>query len=272
MIRGVLATAGALWRRRTFPYRFEDASDRRLGDSHAAYERRDVAELVAWKTERLLEGLQESEAVLDRQTAQNLLVLHRCSNGRPLDVLEIGGACGATYFRLSHLAPETIRSWRIVETSTMVDSAAARFSDHRLRFGTSVDVLEADGWEPSLVWAQGVLQFTASPLRLLSQLAASKAEWLYVTHTLTNGSTRTLHARYRGRLTDHGPGPAPAGLPTATTVAPVTIPPFESLLGSVEGRETVWIFKEGDDWPVDVVPAGIDWIGERGFLARQELP
>ena len=58
-------------------------------------------------------------AITTRQTAQNMFVLSYVFAQRAINVLEVGGACGASYFETQVMLPGRISHWSIVETPAM---------------------------------------------------------------------------------------------------------------------------------------------------------
>ena len=145
--------------------------DAALGDSHG-YEDPGVVQAVTRKTDAYRGGLLglNEKRVDKRQTTQNMFVLSYLYHDRPIDVLEIGGACGASYFELSHLLPGKIRNWHVVETPAMVASAKRLFENDRLAFYTNMDEAASKLDRPDLLIAQGVIQYTKDPLKTLNAI------------------------------------------------------------------------------------------------------
>ena len=92
--------------------------------------------LVSAKTRLLRQRLTSdpSKTVTDRYALQAAFVVAFIRSAKPLNVIEIGGACGALYFELNHLLPSSIGSWHIVETSPMAEVGRKLFEDDKLTF------------------------------------------------------------------------------------------------------------------------------------------
>ena len=175
-----------LWRLRPArSMKVYDSYDDALVDSHT-YEDPGVIQVVSSKTEAyrnaLLAG--KDKTVNNRQTVQNMFVLSYVWHDRPLDVLEIGGACGASYFELNHLLPGRIKSWHVVETPAMAAAGRKLFQDDRLTFHDDLDTAVAQLESLDLLIAQGVLQYMRDPLQTLEALLKLGFAYVYITRTV----------------------------------------------------------------------------------------
>ena len=74
-------------------------------------------------------------------------------------MLEVGGACGALYFEMTHFLKGKIRAWHVVETRAMAQAARKLFQDDRLRFFDSLQEAIV-GYEPDLIIASFVSLFS----------------------------------------------------------------------------------------------------------------
>ena len=105
-----------------------ESFDQALSDSHT-YEDPGVIEIVSRKTAAFKKALSASslKRVDNHQIVQNMFVLSYTFRDRKLDILELGGACGASFFELNQLLPGRIRRWHIVETPSMAASGRESF-------------------------------------------------------------------------------------------------------------------------------------------------
>ena len=160
-----------------------DSYDSALAGSYT-YEDPGVIQIVSSKTEAyrnaLLAG--KDKTVNNCQTVQNMFVLSYVWHDRPLDVLEMGGACGASYFELSHLLPGRIKSWHVVETPAMAAAGRRLIRDSRLTFYDALDTAVAQLENLDLLIAQGVLQYLRDPLQTLEALLRLGFAYVYITH------------------------------------------------------------------------------------------
>lgn len=139
------------------PMKVYDTFDLAVADSHT-YEDPGVIDMVSRKTDAYRKALREQDrTVTDRQTVQNMFVLAYVCPDRRLDVLEVGGACGAMYFGLYHLLPDRINTWRVVETPAMAAAGRLLFPDDRLAFFSDMDTAVSNLTSRDLLMAQGVL-------------------------------------------------------------------------------------------------------------------
>ena len=117
-----------------------DSFESALRDSDS-YEDPRLIEVVARKTSHYRETLaaRVSRKITSRQTAQNVFVLSYVEPDRQLEILEVGGACGAGYFEMKHLVPERIARWSICETPAMAAAARRVSSEHGLSFHSDLE-------------------------------------------------------------------------------------------------------------------------------------
>ena len=239
------------------------------------YEAADIVELVARKTEIYREQLADGRVrtISNYQTLQNLFVLSYARPDQSLNVLELGGACGASYFELAHLLPHRIASWRIVETAAMAARARQAFQHPSLNFFDNLPEAIEKMESRDLLIAQGVLQYLPQPLDKFEELLALGFDYVYVsrTPTVTNNSASEAPVVFnsKSRLSEHGPGLMPAGF----TDRPITTTCTLFADGSFDGRipanyQQRFRFREGESQPMAIGSRTLE-IGTTGFLLEK---
>ena len=230
--------------------RVYDSYNHALADSHT-YEDPGVIQVVSTKTKAFRDALlvDKGKTVDNRQTVQNMFVLSYVWHDRPLDVLEIGGACGANYFELSHLLPGRIRSWHVVETPAMAAAGRGLVRDDRLTFYDALDTAVAQLENLDLLIAQGVLQYLMDPLQTLEALLKLGFTYAYVTRTVVGDSIQhPIITKQIVNLSAHGPGAFPKGFTDRKTSQPLTIVPFASIISRISVGHTIsYSFIEGEN-------------------------
>ena len=222
-----------------------DSFQHALADSHT-YEDSELVDLVARKTE--VWNKSQTNVVADRQTTQNLLVLSAIQPDRPLDLLEVGGACGATFLSLNHLLPGRIATWRIVETPAMAEAGERLALSNQLSFSRNLVAANAAMGRRDLLFAQGVLQYMPDPVRAFGDLLALGFDNVYVSRTLVGvGLERPVITKQVVSLSEHGPTVALAGMAQRKTSQPLTIVPAEYLERVRPNYRAVLAFAEGAD-------------------------
>lgn len=237
-----------------------------LADS-TSYEDPRLIEIVREKTKLYRAALATSQTLENRQTAQNVSVLEQVEPQRALDVLEIGGACGASYFELKHLLPNRIRNWSIVETPAMADAGNAISNDPNLSFHSDLTAAAEQLASRDLAIAQGVLQYAADPVALLKALFALRFSYVYITRTAVADVDALVFINQETELAAHGPGRLP-NAPAGNSTQPMTLVSAASLLAAIpENYETVFHYVESED---RVLAVGDRRVSARdiGFLAR----
>lgn len=242
--------------------------DEALKDSDS-YEDPALVEIVKEKTKRYRDSLATDAArvIESRQIVQNLMVLSYVDPQQPLDVLELGGACGASYFELKQLVPNRIRHWSVVETAAMAAAGRDLNDDPSLSFHADL-VAATDALESrQLVIAQGVLQYTSDPLSVLETLFGLGFANVYITRTAVAGVDAPVFTRQETDLASHGPGRLP-NAPAGKSSQPLTLVSAESLFAVVPANyELVFKFVESDDRVLSIGERRVN-VRDAGFLAR----
>ena len=215
------------------------------------YEEPAIVEVVVKKTELLRDRLRSASRrqVSTRQSVQNAFVLTYARGLAPLNVLDYGGACGASFFELDHLLPSLIAEWRVVETEAMARAAGKVFQEERIWFYSDLDEAVQDMPSRDLLIASGVLQYLPGPLSSLRHLLALEFSYLYVTRTPVSAHfKRPLIGKQVAWLSAHGPGPMPPGIPDRKVSCPITFVPEEELLQSLSDSHSLALyFAEGEE-------------------------
>lgn len=236
-----------------------------LADS-TSYEDPRLVEIVREKT-KLYRASLDARLSENRQTAQNVSVLEQVEPQRALDVLEIGGACGASYFELKHLLPNRIRCWSIVETAAMAEAGNAISKDPNLSFHSDLTAAAAQLASRDLAVAQGVLQYAADPVALLKALFALQFSYVYITRTAVADVDSLVFINQETELAAHGPGRLP-NAPAGTSTQPMTLVNAASLLAAIPANyEIVFNSVESEDRVLALANRRVT-ARDIGFLAR----
>ena len=230
-----------------------DSYDSALKDSNT-YEDPGIIEVVARKTKAYRDSLisNTGNMINNRQTVQNMFVVSYVYRDLPIDVLELGGACGASYFELSHLLPGRISRWFVVETPAMATAGRRLFQDGKIKFFDNLRAAASEIGSPDLTIAQGVLQCTSNPLQTLDDLLEHASKYVYVTRTIVGlGIERPIITKQVSNISEHGPGAFPKGLTDRKTTQPLTIVPYESIASHISvGYRIIFSFDEGKPRPL----------------------
>lgn len=230
------------------------------------YQADDIIKVVSSKTEAYRNQLsaRTSRVISDRQTQQNVFVLSFVEPERPLNVLELGGACGASFQEMKHLLPGRLRSWRIVETPAMAAAGRGLFHDDELRFFDDLKLAAAEMESLDLAIAQGVLQYTPDPLETLDDLLALGFKHVYLTRTIVAEETpseKPLVINSVSNLSEHGQGAMPSGFADRKITTPCTIIPEASLTSRFRAgyRQQFWF---------DEIASRLMLIGDKEVLTK----
>jgi putative methyltransferase (TIGR04325 family) len=206
-----------------------ESFERALADSNS-YEDPRLIEVVREKTKLYRTALVTSQrTIASRQTAQNMFVLAHVEPQRAIDVLEVGGACGASYFEIKHLLPNRIAHWAITETPAMA-AAGDKINDNgdpNLSFHSDLTAAAKQLKSRDLAIAQGVLQYAAAPVALLKALFELQFSYVYITRTAVADVASPTFIIQDTELAAHGPGRLP-NAPAGKSTQPMTLVSFDS--------------------------------------------
>ena len=239
------------------------------------YEDSQLIEVVKEKTKRYRDTLatSTSRAVTTRQAVQNMFVLSYVEPARMIDVLEVGGACGASYFETKHLLPNRVAHWSIAETPAMAAAGAGLHSDPSvnsdtaLSFHSDLTAAAAQLASRDLAIAQGVLQYADDPLQMLRALFDLQFSFVYVTRTAVADVDSPVFIKQDTELAAHGPGKLP-NAPKGRSTQPMTLVSRKSLLSVVPANyEIAFEFDEAAERILAIDDARVT-VRDAGFLAR----
>ena len=256
-----------LSRAETIELRRYDSFANALRDSDS-YEDPRLIEIVSEKTKRYRESLANGArpSVATRQMAQNLFVLSYVEPARPLNVLEIGGACGAAYFEARTLLPDRIDHWSITETPAMAAAGQSVADDPRLSFHSDLASAVKPLESRDLAIAQGVLQYAGDPRAVLSELFALDFAYVYVTRTAVTDTAAPIFTRQETELAAHGPGRL-SNADLGKSSQPMTLVSLDALVSAVPPNyEILFKFDEGEHRTVTIGGQAVT-IRDTGFLA-----
>lgn len=242
-----------------------------LRDSDS-YEDPRLIEIVQEKTRRYRDELTHAQCrtIGARQLIQNMFVLTYIEPQRAVNVLEIGGACGASYYEAKHLLPVSIQHWAVVETPAMAAAGASLNDDPALSFHTNIEAALQQLPARDLAIVQGTLQYVPEPLRLLGELFERGANYVYVTRTPVTTLSTQIFTRQETDLAAHGPGKLPQAAGGKSS-QPLTLLARDALFAAIPSSyETVFTFNESEEQPLAIGARSVA-VRDVGFLARKRV-
>ena len=149
--------------------------------------------------------------------------------------------------------PERIEQWSIVETPAMAAAGSALTSEPGLSFHGDLESGASALNRKDLAIAQGVLQYSSDPLRMLTNLFRLGFSYVYLTRTVVavESAARIDSPLFTQQETDisaHGPEKLPGDRVDRKSSQPLTITTLESISATVAGASRVlYWFDESDD-------------------------
>ena len=258
-----------LHREPTIEMREYDSFTSALRDSDS-YEDPRLIEIVKEKTRRYKETLINGAkpAITTRQTAQNMFVLSYVFPQRGINVLEVGGACGASYFETQVMLPGRISHWSIVETPAMAAAGQSLNTDPNVTFHSDLASAANQLKSRDLAIAQGALQYASDPLQTLRDLFALEISYVYVTRTAVTNVDAPIYTKQETELAAHGPGVL-LNAPNGSSSQPLTLVSYNALASAIPSNyELIFKFDESEDRTMLIGSRSVD-VRDIGFLARR---
>ncbi|WP_409602001.1 methyltransferase, TIGR04325 family [Brevundimonas sp.] len=235
----------------------------------ADYHDPDLAAVVLEKTRRIRAidpwmGVGEHQAVATLLAVTTAVTATKAV-GRPLRVLDFGGAFGTAYHMVRHALPGDYQ-WAVVETPTFARLGVTE--DHPgLRLFDSID--DAVAWlgDVDLLYSSGAIQYLPDPLGTLDRLLEVRpacTAWLRTAFS-TESEVVVLQS---SRLADNGPGPLPAQFKDAEVHYPRTYLPLAAFLQRFQPRYRL-IIEYGDGTPTLTVGGQNLVVGQNYLFVRQ---
>lgn len=205
-----------------------------------------VADVVRIKTKLFLKNNQD--VIDNRQATQNLLVFQTViNNSNNIEVVEIGGACGALYFFINNYFSKKIKMWRIFETPSMAQAGKKYFEDDRLIFSSALNDLSKNGSTGHICIASGVIQYLPNPSACLDLIFSNQFEYIYFTRqpVLTSHEAPVITTQITNLL-DHGPGTLKGEKYNKKKKTPVTYIPEKYFFDRIDqyGYSIIYNFEE----------------------------
>lgn len=221
----------------------------RVGGS--GYDDARVARLVADKTERYRDWLRSDPPIPIGISVVNALALQLLGRGNLVEVLDLGGACGATCFEARAWLPVGVRRWHVVETPTMVE-AATGLADENLSFFTDVEAAASGLGDGSIGVLSGCLQYMDDPYGVIGSVARTTTSMFVSRIPLVMSGDTPMFIRQRTRLIDHGPGSTPGDVRDQPVYLPMVTLPYAEFIERLSSYgEIQAIFDEGERYVVD---------------------
>lgn len=253
-------------RENTIKMREYESYEAALNDSDS-YEDPRLVEIVKEKTRRYRDSLATNPRpeIETRQMVQNMFVLSHVEPLRPLNVLEIGGACGACYYETKSLVPNRVGHWSITETPAMAAAGTSLSDDPRLSFHSDLQSAAEQLESRDLAIAQGVLQYAT--LGMLEALFDLHFSYVYVTRTVVANVNTRIFTKQDTDLAAHGPGTLP-NTPAGKSSQPLILVSADSLFSAIPvSYETLFTFIESAESVLAIDNRRVT-VRDVGFLAR----
>jgi putative methyltransferase (TIGR04325 family) len=218
------------------------------------YDDGELSDVVRIKTQNFLKA--NVGAVDTRQATQNLLVFQTVlNNSQYIDVIEIGGACGALFFFINTYFTERIKNWVILETPSMVKAGKKYFETPCLNFSSDLTDLSKKGLADRICIASGVVQYMPNPSSSLDFIFSNEFDYIYLTRqpVLTSYESPLITFQLTNLL-DNGPGVLTNNKYNKKKKIPITYIPEKYFLDKIKqyGYAIIYNFEEQLDLTLNV--------------------
>lgn len=213
-----------------------------------AYENKELCNMIAEKTVIHRNGLMKkpyqiyaTNVFLAAAVSQHL----QRHSAKSINILDIGGACGAHYFEIRRLIPENVSlNWFVVETGQMVKSALANKLDNdELHFMESLEEFKDNA---EFIHSSSTLHYVPDPYGFTNVILSKKPATLLFNRMTFNQNNRDFITIQKSFLSDNGPGPLPKGYKNKIIRYPhitLSYEKFNSMITD-NGYKPEWVFEE----------------------------
>ncbi|MGF1534209.1 MAG: methyltransferase, TIGR04325 family [Bernardetiaceae bacterium] len=233
--------------------------------SVAAYQNDLLVQVIAEKTKLLV---QQSDKPLSQVLVQTLtaILMAQPKEKRPWQVVDFGGACGATYLQLKAYLPPDIR-WMVVETPSMV-KAATSLSNQNLSFFDNLSDIAQQTQNIDLLFVSGTLQSVDKPGYYLEQLLDLGAKHIFFSRLGLTALEKNITIVHRSQLSDNGVGVLPEQFKDQVIAYPLTYMPENLFQQKINPGYIPTIYFEDRSGLVSI--PGVDLIGYAIFLTKRQ--
>ncbi len=196
----------------------------------------DIAVVVARKTAIISSNIIQGMIDSDPSSLTVMAVSIAQRNNKTIKVLDIGGACGYSYFVTKALIGHHANiQWVVVETEAMVRQANLYFHTDDLKFCTSIEegIKILGGCDCiDMVHTSGTIQCVPYPEKMLDSILAICAPVVLIARFPLYSGSRCVGVQ-TSFLSDNGPGPMPEGIDNKQVNYPVTFINKEDMVQQV---------------------------------------
>ncbi|MDR2179202.1 MAG: methyltransferase, TIGR04325 family [Synergistaceae bacterium] len=213
------------WNARVTYSSYKDA----LAACQLGYEDYEIISVVAKKTRHFIKAL-ETMPQIDSASVCGMYSLLYCLFKKHKDspyafsVLDVGGACGANYFRIKALLGNEVKwRWHVVETPSMTEAGKLFTTSDELSFFPAHDIEKAQKLLNGIdmIYLSGSLQYMEDPIACLKNLLSYEAEYIYIGRLPLRERERIITVQ-KHLLSDNGIGALPEGFKDKWKAYPVT--------------------------------------------------
>ena len=122
---------------------------------------------------QITDTVRQGEAGSGRNLMPILAGIVMALDGARTRVLDFGGNLGVVYFDVTHVLPDRISEWRVVDCEEVASYGNANYADDKLAFFTSMEAASRD-FTPNMVLCSHTLQYLENPYDTLAKLSALK--------------------------------------------------------------------------------------------------
>ena len=189
-----------------------------------AYQNEKLCSIVADKTLIHVKSLNKKPFIVTPTTVYLAFALNYFTNAfdkKTITVLDFGGACGAHYYEVRNMIPQTVSlKWIVVETEQMIRSAVnCGLAKAELSFVSRLEDIK----EPvDFIHSSSTLQYVPDPPGCLKKLTDVGARMVLFNRMMFNKNNEDIITVQRSLLSSNGPGKLPPGYTDGPIIYPHT--------------------------------------------------
>jgi putative methyltransferase (TIGR04325 family) len=187
------------------------------------YEEEELIKVILAKTKVFKERLELEPFFNCDHVNANILMCFGCivSNTK-LNVIDIGGACGAHYFIIKKVYGDKIKlNWNIVETPRMC-AYGKPLENEEMKFYDDLQEATVDLGSIDLIFSSSTIPYLKDPRRFLGDVTSIGADYILLTRLSFTAENNDIISIQKSRLKDNGIGPLPQGFKDSKVYYPHT--------------------------------------------------
>lgn len=140
---------------------------------------------------------------LNKENLELVSAISLALEDNSISVVDFGGGCGHHYYTAKKIIKNGNRlDWYVIETPELIEAVKNNSLNDSIKFFSKINIQK----KINLVYANGSIQYTKSPLATLNSLITLKPKYILISRTPLTYSQEPIITIQKSRLSANGPG------------------------------------------------------------------